>query len=288
MLALVAGLTLLPPGRSGQALRPDVPGSLLLFAALGALLLPLIEGRAAGWPWWTAALGLASIALWWGFWRYEGRRRARLGSALIEPALFSDRSFRIGLTATMGFAIASGGFLLTFSLTLQRGLGYTPIDVALLHIPFGLGVMAGISQIGRKALPRHGRRVPIIGAIVMAAGCLATALAVRLALSPAGIGALLLVAGIGMGSLSGPLGPITLARVDRNHAGVAGAMHKTVQQIGGALGTAVIATVYFMVAAGGAGEWMPTAFLVTSGIVAFDLVLLALLLRGLPRHLFER
>lgn len=286
--ALIAGLTLLPPGRSGHALRPDVPGSLLLFAALGTLLLPLIEGRAAGWPWWTAVMGLASVALWWAFWRYERRRRALFGSALIEPSLFADRSFRIGLTATTGFAIASGGFLLTFSLTLQRGLGYAPIDVALLHIPFGLGVMAGISQIGRKALPRHGRRVPMTGALVMAAGCVATALAIRLALSPVVIGALLLVAGIGMGSLSGPLGPITLARVDRNHAGVAGAMHKTVQQIGGALGTALIATVYFMIVPGGAAASMPRAFLIVSGIVAIDLVMLALLLRGLPDRLFER
>lgn len=288
VMALIAGLTLLPPGRSGHALRPDVPGSLLLFAALGALLLPLIEGRAAGWPWWTGAMGLASIALWWAFWRYECRRRALLGSALIEPALFADRSFRIGLTATMGFAIASGGFLLTFSLTLQRGLGYAPIDVALLHIPFGLGVMAGISQIGRKALPRYGRRVPMVGAMVMAVGCFATAAAVWLALSPGVIGALLLVAGIGMGSLSGPLGPITLARVDRNHAGVAGAMHKTVQQIGGALGTAFIATVYFMIAPGSARQGMPGAFLVASGIVALDLLALAILLRRLPERLFDR
>jgi len=102
------------------------------------------------------------------------------------------------------------------------------------------------------------------------------------------IGALLLVAGIGMGSLSGPLGPITLARVDRNHAGVAGAMHKTVQQIGGALGTALIATVYFMIAPGSAAEPMPTAFLIAAAIVALDLMALALLLHRLPEKLFDR
>lgn len=288
LMALVAGLTLLPRGRSGDALRPDVPGSLLLFAALGSLLFPLIEGRAAGWPWWTAALGLASVVLWWAFWRYECRRRATIGSALIEPSLFADPGFRIGLAATTGFAVASGGFLLTFSLTLQRGLGYAPIDVALLHIPFGLGVMAGISQIGRKALPRYGRRVPMTGAVVMAAGCLTTAAAIHQAMPAVVIGALLLVAGVGMGTLSGPLGPITLARVDRNHAGVAGATHKTVQQIGGALGTALIATVYFMVVAGRSAVSVPGAFLVSSAIVALDLLALALLLRRLPDRLFER
>jgi len=288
VLALVAGLTLLPPGRSGHPLRPDVPGSLLLFAALGTLLLPLIEGRAAGWPWWTAASGIASGGLWWAFWQYERRRRATIGSALIEPSLLADAGFRIGLTATIGFAIASAGFLLTFSLTLQRGLGYAPIDVALLHIPFGLGVMAGISQIGRKALPRHGRYVPMTGAVTMAAGCLATAIAIWLVLPLAVIGATLLVAGIGMGTLSGPLGPITLAAVDRGHAGVAGAMHKTVQQIGGALGTGLIATLYFSIVAERDGPTIPTAFVVATGVVAIDLIVVAMLLHRLPRRLFER
>ncbi|KQN40877.1 hypothetical protein ASG37_03685 [Sphingomonas sp. Leaf407] len=288
MLALVAGLTLLPSGRSGHALRPDVPGSLLLFGALGTALLPLIEGRAAGWPWWTIALGVASGGLWWAFWRYERRRRATIGSALIEPSLFAEPRFCIGLSTTAAFAMASAGFLLTLSLTLQRGLGYAPIDVALLHVPFGLGVMAGISQIGRKALPRHGKRVPMIGALVMAAGCLATAIAIWLALPPGLIGAALLVAGIGMGTLSGPLGPITLAGVDRNHAGVAGATLKTVQQIGGALGTALVATIYFAMIADRSGQGAPTAFLAASGIVAIDLVGLAWLLNFLPDRLFEQ
>lgn len=288
ILALVAGLTLLPPGRSATALRPDVPGSLLLFGALGTLLLPLIEGRAAGWPWWTAVMGIASGGLWWAFWRYERRRRRSIGSALIEPSLFADSSFSIGLTATAGFAMASAGFLLTFSLTLQRGLGYAPIDVALLHIPFGLGVMAGISQIGRKALPRHGRRVPMTGAVAMASGCLATALAIWLVLPAIPIGAALLLSGIGMGTLSGPLGPITLARVDRNHAGVAGAMHKTVQQIGGALGTALIATIYFTIVPGQGAQQVPTAFLAVTAIVALDLMVVAMLLGRLPERLFTQ
>lgn len=285
LLALVAGRMLLPPGRSGHAMRIDAPGSLLLFAALGTLLLPLIEGRSAGWPWWMGVLVLASAGLWWVFWRYERSRRARLGSALIEPSLFRDRSFRIGLAATGAFAVASGGFLLTFSVTLQRGLGYSPFDVAMLHMPFGLGVMAGISQIGRKALPVHGRRVPIMGAMLMALGCAATGLAVHVALPGVVIGALLLMAGIGMGTLSGPLGPITLSRVDRNHAGVAGAMHKTMQQIGGAMGTALIATIYFSMT----GDHRPpvTAFLIATLAVAADLLAIALLLTRLPERLFD-
>ncbi|MFD1949780.1 MFS transporter [Sphingomonas arantia] len=287
LLALVAGIALLPRGRSAHPLRIDVPGSLLLFVAVGALLYPLIEGRESGWPLWGFAVLAVSACTCWAFWRYEVRRRARLGSALIEPALFRDPCFRIGLAATGCFTVASTGFLLAFSITLQRGLGYAPLDVALLHVPFGLGVMAGISQIGRKALPRYGLRVPLLGAVAMAVGCVATALAVRFDLPAPVIGALLFVAGIGMGTLAGPLGPITLARVDRGHAGVAGAMHKTVQQIGGAVGTALIGTLYFSIIAG-RPELIPTAFVIAVLVAATALAIVALLLSRLPDRIFLR
>jgi len=50
----------------------------------------------------------------------------------------------------------------------------------------------------------------------------------------------------------------------------------------------VIATVYFTIAHPGTAESMPKAFLVTSGLVALDLAMLAILLRRLPERLFER
>ena len=243
--AVIAGWFLLPSGRSPHPLRIDAGGTLLLFLTLTTLLIPLIQGREAGWPWWCFGLIGVSVVAGGVFWRHQLRRAARAGSALIAPELFAERCFSLGLATTLLFATASTGFLLTFSLTLQHGLGYTPLSAALLHVPFGLGVMAGISQIGRKMLPLHGKRVPMAGAAIMAPACVAVALAVGAGWPPAMLSALLLVAGIGMGTLAGPLPPITLARVDRGHAGVAGAMHKAVQQVGGAFGGAVIGTLYF-------------------------------------------
>ncbi|UAJ11095.1 MFS transporter [Glacieibacterium megasporae] len=283
--ALAAGFWLLPSGRSPRALRLDPLGTALLAAGLIGMLVPAIEGRARGWPWWCAALPVVGGALMYLFWRHSVRRTALIGSALIAPELFVAPTFRIGLSMTVLFGTATNGFLLVLSLMLQHGLGMTPLDTALLHMPFGLGVMAGVALIGPKALPRIGARLVIAGAATMALGLIAVSMAVALAPMPGFIATALALAGIGMGCIVGPLGPITLARVDRGHAGVAGGMHNGAQQIGGALGAAVVGTVFFSV------------FDHTGALHAFDaavvlviilLAAVALLASSLPSAIFLR
>ena len=283
--ALAAGWWLLPAGRSPRALRLDPLGTVLLATALIALLVPAIEGRARGWPWWCAVLPSAGGALLYLFWRHAVRRTARIGSALIAPELFAAPTFRFGLSMTVLFGTATNGFLLVLSLMLQHGLGKTPLETALLHMPFGLGVMAGVALIGPKALPRIGARLLIVGAATMALGLVAVAVAVAFAPVPAFIGAALAVAGVGMGCIVGPLGPVTLARVDRDHAGVAGGMHNGAQQIGGALGAAVVGTVFFAVSD---RSGVLPAFDAAVGLVIVLLAAVALLARFLPGAIFVR
>ena len=59
--------------------------------------------------------------------------------------------------------------------------------------------------------------------------------------------ALRALAGIGFGTLSGPLGPIVVSDVARTHAGTASATLRTAQQLGGALGIALVGSAYFSV-----------------------------------------
>lgn len=285
IMALVAGAALLPPGRSPHALRLDPVGTLLLGAALLALLVPAIEGRVLGWPWWSITLPFVSVLLAIAFWQHSVRRTARVGSALIAPELFAAPTFRLGLTITVLFATATNGFLLVLSMVLQRGLGMTALQTALLHLPFGLGVMAGIALIGPRVLPRVGGWLLIAGALTMALGLAGTAAAVSVAPLPGLIALTLTISGIGMGCIAGPLGPVTLARVDRGHAGVAGGMHNGAQQIGGALGAAVIGSLFFTVLDLGNARH---AF---AAAVALDIALLggvALFARALPQAIFAR
>ena len=281
--ALTAGWWLLPRGRSPHPLRLDPAGTLLLAAATLSLLVPAIEGRALGWPWWSwSGFALCPLLLV-VFWRHAVRREVRVGSALIAPALFAAPTFRLGLAMTILFGTAVNGVLLVLSMTLQRTLGYGPLGTALLHLPFGLGVMAGIGGIGPRVLPRIGAKLIVAGAGTMASAIAALAWAVARAPAPAVLAVLLALAGIGMGCVTGPLGPVTLARVDRRHAGVAGGIHGAAQQVGGALGTAALGTIFFAVLENGAGL---TAFAAAAAAAGLLLAAVAALAMALPGRIF--
>lgn len=243
--AFLAARSLIPRLHSGRPLRLDAVGALLFALAFASFLAALIQGPEAGWPWWCWALLLVSAVLALSGWRHARRRIARIGSAVIEPALFRLPTFFWGLSAVTVFSAASAGYLLVFAIALQQGLGMSPLETALRHVPFGLGVMAGISLIGRRYLPRFGRWLLVAGALVMASG-----VGVSIWMIVAGVAgsflfvAPLLVAGLGMGMMAGPLPPIIVSQVDVAHAGTASATLKVMQQIGGAIGVAAIGGVY--------------------------------------------
>src|SRR5580704_14983284 len=100
--AFVAALPLLRETRGGTRPRLDFGGVLLSAAALTALVLPLIEGRERGWPWWSIALLLTAPLFAEAFRRYE-IRLARLGG---EPLVAIDVFQSPGLLRGLG-AIAT-------------------------------------------------------------------------------------------------------------------------------------------------------------------------------------
>ena len=135
-----------------------------------------------------------------------------------------------------------------FAVALQQGLALTPLKTALIHIPFGLGVMIAVGLIVPRLLPRLGRLLPMAGGVLMGMGIVSTLALIHAAVDggPALVVTLAL-AGIGFGTLSGPLGPIVVSEVPRTHAGTASATMRTAQQLGGALGIALVGSAYFSV-----------------------------------------
>jgi EmrB/QacA subfamily drug resistance transporter len=243
--AIVAGLVFLPETRSERPAGYDLIGTILFGSAVAAAIWPLMRAH-AGWGWAEGLSLVLSPLLFLLGWRYVSAQAASRRPALFHPALFEIASFRIGLTVAAAFSAASAGFLLVFAFALQSERGMTPLATGLLHMPFGFGAMFGIGVLGRTFLPRYGRWVLVAGALLMAASS---------AVTLAGIGLLdwnwpaltlpLLVAGIGMGMISGCVPPVTVAQVDRNDAGAASALLRTCQQLGNALGIALAGSVYF-------------------------------------------
>lgn len=225
----------------------DVLGAVLASAALFALVLPLVQGREAGWPLWAwVLLGVAAVGLG-EFVAYQ-RWRARRGRAvLVDLAMFRERAFSVGLAAAALFFTTIASLFLFLALYLQSGLGLNAMDAGLVFTQMCAGYLLTAFG-GRPLVRRLGRTALALGAVEMAAGLGLLALAVDHIGTDGAIGWLsgpLVVIGAGMGMVMVPLTEVVLAGVTPRLAGTASGMLATVQQVGNALGVAIVGTIFF-------------------------------------------
>jgi hypothetical protein len=150
----------------------------LIGAALSAIIYPLIQGQAAGWPAWTFAVLGAGAPLLGAF---VLRERHHKGDPLIEPRLLADRTYTGGALVALAFFGAFGGLVLCLSLFTQLGEGFSPIHAGLALIPMVIGMLVGMGA-GMALVKRLGRRLLHLGVAVVAAGTVGLALTVTGAL----------------------------------------------------------------------------------------------------------
>ena len=248
IFGLIAGARYLPNGKSPHPLKLDIYGTFILVLAMGLLVFPLIQGRELDWPAWSFAMMAASVPAfaWFAIWQ---KKRERLdGSSLILPSLFKKRSFGVGLLVNLVFEAAMIGYFLTFSLLLQIGLGFSPIHAALTGLPVAVGIAMTMAILGEKVIPKMGRYALTIGALTMALGLGITTWVLQhlqLDVNSWELIPGLLVVGIGMGLTFSSLFAAVLNDVDASHAGSASGTLNALQQVGGAIGVAVIGVVFF-------------------------------------------
>ncbi|MGN6793886.1 MAG: MFS transporter [Streptosporangiaceae bacterium] len=246
VVALIAGMRFVPETKDPAPRRPDLPGALLLAGSLVAIVYPLLEGRQLGWPAWVWPLAAAGVAGLCALGIIEQRRR-RPVAPLLRAGLFRVPAFAAGLGVQLAFAAGMQGFFLAFALWLQAGQHFTPLKAGLTAVAFSVGSFIG-APIAVSLAQRYGRRILAIGAAGMVAGILGIALAAKdvgMDGSPWPIVPGLLVAGLGLALLVVPLVNVVLAAVPASVAGGASGLFSTAQQLGGALGVALIGTVFF-------------------------------------------
>lgn len=248
ILALVAAAAVMRESRSAAAPRLDVPGMVLAISAVLLLVYPLTEGRRLEWPAWTFAMMAAAAAVFAVFVTYELRRARTAGSPLVDLALFRSRPFTVGLAAWLLFWIVFGGFFLSWVLFMQVGLGWTPMRAGLTAVFFAIGAGIGAGTSVNALAPRFGRYVLIGGGLVTAVGLV---LYGWMAAHYEGDFASwqmvfpLLVTGIGFGAVVAPTIDLLIGQVPMNEAGSASGLLNTGQQLGMALGVALVGVVFF-------------------------------------------
>jgi EmrB/QacA subfamily drug resistance transporter len=246
MIALA--LRYLPESRAASAAKLDVPGVLSLSAALGLLLASLIQGRALGWPWWIWFGLAASAGAAWVFVSVERRITERGGDPLVHLGLFKQKAFAVGIVLVLCVYADLTSYYLALSVSMQAGLGLSAFASGLVYAPAAATFFI-CSLLAGRLVPRHGRRVLEVGAVLMATGYLTTGVVLvsGLGLSPEVVIPTLVLQSVGGGLLITPLLGVVLSGIHGDDPGAASGALATAQQIGGALGVAIIGAVFFHV-----------------------------------------
>ncbi|GAA4069868.1 MFS transporter [Streptomyces shaanxiensis] len=245
---IIGAVLLLPEGKAPVRPKFDVGGMLLVTLGLTLLIFPLVQGRERDWPAWTYLMMAAGAAVLAAFVAYELRQEKRGGATLIELSLLRRSRYAAGLAVALVFFTGISGMSLLLGLHLQIGLGFSPTRAALTMTPWSVFLVVGAILTGAVLGAKFGRKALHGGLVVMALGVLIMLLTIgdqaggltSWELVPG-----IAVAGLGMGIMIGLLFDIALADVDKQEAGTASGVLTAVQQLGFAVGVAVLATLFF-------------------------------------------
>jgi EmrB/QacA subfamily drug resistance transporter len=282
LAALLLTPRLIPESRADHPGRMDVAGLLLVTAGLTVLVLPLLDGRQHGWPPWTWLALAAAPVLLGGFLLRQRSLAGRGEQPLLDPRLFRSRSFSAGLAAQLVLWCGQASYFVVLALYLQQGRGLSPLRAGLVFT-----ILAGAYLIASTRSPtltaRFGRLVVTGGALLLAAGHAALLLA-TIAYGVAGsvfiLAPGLAFTGAGMGLCIPALTGIILHDADPQQSGAVSGALSTVQQVGNAVGVAVIGLIFFPALSRGYDH----AFELSEAVLAALLIVLAVLTVLLPSN----
>ncbi len=282
LAVIAAALRFVPESRHETETRHfDVAGAVTVTGGLMVLVYAIVKAQEWGWTSLeTFAWFGGAIALLAGFVAIE----LRSPQPLVRLSFFNKRWISV---ANMTMFVVAGGMFGMFyfaSLYVQQILGYNPLQAGAAFLPVSAGIMvgAGLSQqlIGRfgvKPVVMPGLALSSIGLIILASTTAVDGTYLQLLAG-------LLPMSLGMGMTFVPMTLVATAGVEPVDAGLASGLFNTSQQVGGALGLAILATV--AVNTTGAGQTpaavvdgFQAAFVVAAGLMVVGLALVTLGLR---------
>jgi len=231
---------LIPESRDEHVERNyDIAGAVTVTGGLMALVYAIVDAQQAGWGS-VKTLGFFAIAaaMLVSFVVIELRAKA----PLVRLSIFRIRSL---LTANIAMFLAMSGMFAMFffnTLYIQRVLGFGPLKAGVAFLPFSAGIMVSAGLASQFA-PRIGvRPVAAVGFILSTAGLiLLTQLPVHGSYLTNVLPSILL-SSLGMGAVFMPLTLIATTGLEDADQGLASGLFNTSQQIGGALGLAILST----------------------------------------------
>jgi EmrB/QacA subfamily drug resistance transporter len=218
----------------------DVPGALLLVSSLMLGVYTIVEASRYAWgSAHTIGFGAVSIALLTGF----IVRQARAANPLVPLRVFRSRTVT---AANLIQVLMVGGLFGMFflgALYMQRVLHYDAIEVGLAFLPVALGIAAMSLGLSARLITRFGGRQTLLpGLVFVAAGLVLFRSVPTHASYVSDLLPSMVLMGIGAGLAFPSLMTLAMSAATAEDSGLASGLVNTTQQVGGALGLAVLAT----------------------------------------------
>jgi MFS family permease len=240
-----------PDSRAGQSgRRLDLAGLAIAVPAVFLVVLPLMLGHQEGWPGWVFGCIAAGLVLAVAFVLLERRIADRGGDPLLNLAVLRAPGLAPGLAAAAVLFITYGGFLFSFALYLQGGLGDSALRAGLTFAPCAL-VFGACGYFWRRLPGASHHLLPPLGCLVAVGGYAAVAFVLR----SGGSGGLLLqvalvVTGASLALGFSPLVTHALVRVPLHQAADASGLLTTTIQLGQAVGVATFGSLFLSLDSG--------------------------------------
>ncbi|MEU0051957.1 MFS transporter [Streptomyces sp. NPDC006309] len=220
--------------------RLDLPGVLLASGGLAALVYAFSRAESDGWGSTTTGGLFAAAAVLLALFVVV---QSRVEAPLLPLRVVLDRN-RGGAYLSLGMAVVGMfGLFLFLTYYLQVVLDYSPVISGVAFLPMVVGMMTGSTQIGARLMTRVAPRFLMGPGFLLASGALVILAQIKVDSSYATVllpGLFLM--GLGMGTAFMPAMSLATRGVKPRDAGIASAMVNTSQQIGGAIGTALLST----------------------------------------------
>jgi|SRR5829696_1077499 len=270
----------------------DLLGATAVTSGLVVLTYAIVKAQDFGWadPR-TVGLGALAIGLLGAFWLIESRS----DHPLVRLSIFRIRT----LSTTNGAMLLIAGALFSMfffgSIYLQEVLGFSPLESGVAFLPFTAGIMAG-AGLSQQLIRRIGIKPVLVTGITLAtAGLLyLTGISADGSYATDMLPGIILLS-IGMGGVFVPLTLTATTNVGAEDQGLASGIFNTSQQVGGALGLAILSTLAtdrttsYLAGLGGRPsssqeaaalvEGFQAAFAVGAGLMVAGLVMVLVLLR---------
>ncbi len=256
VLLILAGLRMLTdaPGPERKP-RLDYLGAVLSASGLGLIVYAMLQASIWGWiqpkdspvepfgfaltPFVIAAGGMVL----WLFVRWQRRREARGTDPLVHIGLFRITPLRAGLQAMLSQNLILMGVFFTIPLYLQLVLGFDALDTGIKMLPVSVAMFLASVAGSRLALKFSTRSIVRSGLSVILVAALLLLWTIQPSLRGAGFALAMALLGLGMGLIASQVGNVVQSSVDASGRSEAGGLQYTSQQLGSAIGVALIGAI---------------------------------------------